>query len=161
MLFYTEYHAAQIEFLIALGVTSQKNISDFSITQNVSIGSYGNVEDYWYDKLQMALNSINDLSKEKDEDGIYNALTLLCNYWGIRSIFEMKCLDYLEKMDQEKHKSTIDEIRDALFSHSVDVQDLDVIDCLLHNWLDEVKVKEAMLVCQRVIKKTFSSQFPK
>lgn len=97
---YTEYHAAQIDFMKLLGA---KGIGEpFSFSMSKSFKTYDGEKkaiDYLKEPHVHATELINRQDFPANIDTLATTLGLIFNYYGRRSICKMYAFDYFEKVD--------------------------------------------------------------
>lgn len=151
LVIYTEYHALQSEMLLLLRAESIDAIPDFHIADPIFTNGKS-LKDYWLDKLEQALNKLKNLECEYK---LWDVLTLLGNYWGIRSIVEMKCIEYKEhSLGLLEHYQLRQEIMRNSDFQALNISDLKALDILMHGWLSKESVQKSMSICQSLIMNT-------
>lgn len=150
---YTEYHAAQNEILQLLRASYYDDIQKYSIKKELpllrkSTREPATLESYWTDKLQNIEKAIQ--TDKKDTVKVLDILTLIFNYWGIRSVIEMCCIDY-NSDDYPEHAKFLDEVWELSFMQGVNKQEIDYLEQLLHGILNDLEKKEAFEQCQLLI----------
>ena len=130
---FTEYHASQIGLLKLLGCTSLNDEVTFSMNKIIYTISGGrSVYQYVEERRQLAIALFNEDDFPKDIEKLKDALGILFNYWGLRSICEMYAIDYVEEINNEvflKHISSVDFCG---------------LNQIMHNWLNEERIEESI-----------------
>ena len=126
---FTEYHASQIELLKMLGANSVKEQISFPSSKMImTIGGNKTVQQY----IDMRRDQAADLFARKDFpknlEQLKTALGALFNYWGLRSICYMYCLDYKENTNS------------APFTKYISAGVFDTMNKLMVGWLSEVLI---------------------
>lgn len=103
---YTEYHASQVELMVLLNAKHITDKPNFSVNDEVL---------FWGKKVQIIdyINAKHDLASflfEKETfpeniEMLKNALGILYNYWGLRSICLMHAYNYVEGVDNSSIKT--------------------------------------------------------
>lgn len=144
---YTEYHASQVEILQLLGANSVQAPPKFSLEQTITIGKLSfKVYEYWLGRLDKALLILNSQEYNNDEvKRIIQTLTLLGNYWGIRSIVEKYATDYSDDYKKRNGYNSI--------LHHFDPLAFVELDELMHGRLTSNEINRSIYLCSDIIRK--------
>lgn len=97
---YTEYHAAQIEFLKLLGITFVDQNIVFSMNDIIeTFGGERSIFEYVNSSHALVTKLISQSGFPKDIDTLKTTIGFLFNYYGKRSICKMYSEDYQENVD--------------------------------------------------------------
>lgn len=131
---YTEYHAAQIDFLRILGSKSVKDITSFSLEQEVeTLSRRESALEYVLEAHNTAAILLARPGFPADIETLATTIGLLFNYLGRLSICKMYAVDY---------RTYIDKFSDTTLEQLFFGKDVyQVIDVFLRGWLSEPHIK--------------------
>lgn len=126
---YTEYHAAQIEFMKLLGA---KNIMEpFSFSMNQKVETFGGTKTA-KDFVDMPISLATDLVNRKDFpvniEVLSTAIGAIFNYYGRRSICKMYAADFEDNVDT------------SVIASFLGVDTIMGLDAFMLDWFDARKV---------------------
>lgn len=137
---YTEYHASQIGFAELLGASEVENINSFSMNDICkTISGDKSILEYVREKQQTAIFLFNKEGFPADLKQLFDALGVLFNYWGLRSICEMYATDFVEIVDNDA------------FMECIPSNHFCAINRLMHGWLDEKQIEQSMIIYNTII----------
>ncbi len=98
---YTEYHAAQVEFMRVLQTETIDDEVTFSMNQNV-VTAFGekSILEYVNRPYENAIEILSTNGFPKDLDELFAFIKSLFNYYGLRSICKMYSNNYIESIDK-------------------------------------------------------------
>lgn len=132
---YTEYHASQIGFAQLLGADVLKNIKPFSMYDVCeTISGKKSVLEYVREKQETARYLFSRKDFPASLKHLSDALGVLFNYWGLRSICEMYATDFAEVVDN------------GIFMEFIPSVHFCAINRLMHGWLDEKQIEQSMVL---------------
>lgn len=118
---YTEYHAAQIDFMKLLGV---KSINEpFSFSMRKSLKTYGGTKtaaEFLMEPHIHATELINRQDFPANLETLATTFGVIFNYYGRRSICKMYAIDYIEKVDNSSiikliKKETVEALNNFMY----------------------------------------------
>lgn len=137
---YTEYHASQVELMQMLGANSINDEISFSMDSKIcTIAGEKSVADYVNCKYQHAIDLFSRSDFPADISTLKTSLGVLFNYYGLRSICEMYSINFKEEANTSAFRKFIS---DELF---------DMLNCLMHKWLDNHQIEQSMTLYRYII----------
>ena len=126
---YTEYHAAQIDFMKLLGAKSIAEPFSFSMKQSVeTFGGTKTAKEF----VDMPRNLANELISRKDFpaniETLATTMGAIFNYYGRRSICKMYATDYIDEADT------------SVIAGFIGEDTVKALDAFMLGWLDAGKV---------------------
>lgn len=144
---YTEYHAAQIDFMKLLGA---KNITDsFSFSMGKKIETFGetkSTKEFVEMPLKLATELINRTDFPANIETLATAMGTIFNYYGRRSICKMYAVDYTDSADMSAVVSFLGE------------DTVKALDSYMLGWFDANKVSLIDELYKRMVL-TFASKY--
>lgn len=132
---YTEYHASQIGFAALLGASEPNSIKPFSMNDTCkTISGIISISEYVREKQQTAIALFSRKDFPANIEQLANALGVLFNYWGLRSICEMHATDFNEINDNR------------IFMEFIPSNHFCPINRLMHGWLNEKQIEQSMVI---------------
>lgn len=132
---YTEYHASQIGFAKLLGASEVKNIKPFSMNDMCkTISGNKSILEYVREKQQTASFLFGKKDFPADFARLSDAMGVLFNYWGVRSICEMYATDFVEIIDND------------VFMKFIPSNHFCAINRLMHGWLEEKQIEQSIVI---------------
>lgn len=130
---YTEYHASQVELMRLLGAKTVKEPISFPMCTTIdTISGERTVLQYIEEKRLHAVELFSRSDFPADFETLKDAVGVLYNYFGLRSICEMYATDYTEKIDNEAFLKHISVLRFAPLNRQ------------MRGWFSKDKVESCM-----------------
>lgn len=137
---YMEYHASQIGFAKLLGASEVKNIKPFSMNDMCkTISGNKSILEYVQEKQQTAISLFSKKGFPTDFERLSDALGVLFNYWGVRSICEMYATDFVEIVDND------------VFMEFIPSNHFCAINRLMNGWLNEKQIEQSIVKYNTII----------
>jgi len=136
---YTEYHAAQIDFIKLLGAESISQPFSFSMSKTFeTFGGTKTAADFVKTPHAHATELINRHDFPANIETLATTFGLIFNYYGRRSICQMYSIDYLENVDNST-------IADLILKETVEA-----LDKYMLGWFDSIHVATIDQLYQRM-----------
>lgn len=130
---YTEYHAAQIEFLKLLGIKCMDQNIVFSMNDRIeTFGGERSVFEYVNSSHELVTKLISRVDFPKDIETLKTTVGILFNYYGKRCICKMYSEDYQENVDNSAIVSLISK------------KMVTTLNRFMEGWFDDTKVELCM-----------------
>ena len=126
---FTEYHAAQIDFMKLLGVSNIKDIFSFSMSQTFeTIEGEKTALQFFQAPHKIAVNLIERADFPANLETISTTLGVIFNYYGRRSICKMYAKDFK------------DEIDNSVIEKFIGTKTIKVLDAFMLGWLEPERI---------------------
>lgn len=137
---YTEYHAAQIEFLKLLGIICMDQNIFFSMNDRIeTFGGERSISEYVNSSHALVTELMSRVDFPQDIETLKTTVGILFNYYGKRSICKMYSEDYLENVDNS--------VIDSLLSKKM----VTTLNAFMEGWFDDTKVGLCMNLYSNIL----------
>ena len=137
---FTEYHAAQVAFMLSVGANRITDTPCFCMESIIATAEGPKtVERYLMEKHELACTQFDKKDLLTDAKEINIAFGVLYNYWGMRSICEMYAPDYSEKGNNR------------LFAQHLSSRLFFEMNKLMHGWLDDGQIYQSAVLYSNAV----------